>query len=439
MRAWRQNILIGIGCIAIVLGFVLNNWTLPTVLTSDGTIDSSVTKLMIWVADFALIIGGLLLIKYRQSARLHKGLLLGVWFVLLILLADFGLYWMSPVLPSNVVQGMSPQAQIRYTTVHSEAGPWVYRDEIRTFRPKTTFTYFDLPLQIDEYGYRNPPNYLQNDAPDILLLGDSFTMGTQPESIADYMREELSTQSVYSLGVMGEGIPHWRYQYHHFTDTMGHDFAPDIVVLNLFTGNDIDNTELFVGLEAADGKAESLEYFYYYNYPFLVPSASRSWNVPKLPELYFLLNYVSAPLNVQSRETMANGEQVVAGLLHEPHPDRINDVILEQIALTVQAIEAVQPNTMIVLSLIPAPAAFSEYNCAECALEREWQQTNADTLATLSQQLQIEFHDATPTLQAFAENESIWSGDMHFNQRGYELYAQSLTDFVQTINQVASD
>ncbi len=123
----------------------------------------------------------------------------------------------------------------------------------------------------------------------MVLLGDSFVWGTESATIADFLREEMAPYSVYSLGMGGEGIPHWRHHLDRFLSSTSYERPPKMVILNFYSGNDVTDTTLYLGLRGADGVVDSREYFAYLQHSYLVPLRAR-WTpyVPKLPEFFFL-------------------------------------------------------------------------------------------------------------------------------------------------------
>ena len=440
----KEPLLTITGGLLILTGIVLNEWTLAS-LTSDGKIDSRGQLLLIRLFDLSTILLGAALIIFRKSQWLLKLLASLAVLLLTVFVLDTLLYFSAPLLPESLVLAMSPNAQLRYIRSDPPNNPWVYDDYIRYAKPGATVELFGIQVQADSLGYRNPPGYLaQRSGIDVVLVGDSFIWGTEETTIADHLREVVAPMSVYSVGMAGDGISQWRYHYQRFVQ--GSNTSPRIVALNFYSGNDITDTRLFLGLQSRRDPINAAEYYAYLNYQFLVPSPGRTLPLPKPPELLFLANYtfdIFQNRNLQSQESQPSlqiaGQPVLACAHHrEPYPEQFGPDIFAEIQRTVQTIQTLTPDAKILLSYIPTSGGL--YGdlmtaCPDYANDIPRQQAASQILAQYADQLGIYYFDATPQLRQYAKTSVVWSQIDHFSPLGYRLYAELLAEAIQSLSE----
>lgn len=430
--AWRELFLLLLGISLLLAVLVLNNWTLPRVFSADGNIENAFTRLAIWTFDIIALALGLFFVRYHKSPIALKVLTMLIMTTLMVLLVDWLLYRASPLLPQHLLGAMSPHAQLRFFQANPDQVPWIFDGNIRYPLPNDTVTLSGNIFPTDSLGYRNPQGYVEGNEPiDILLLGDSFTMGTLELTIADYMRDALSPQSVYSMGVFGDGPPHWPSHYERFVTERNH--APAMVVLNFYSGNDIADTEMYIALERSEGHVDPSRYTVFNNFTYLVPSGDRSFKIPKPPELFFLSNYALAQVDLFQPPSLEAGDEFNTPLGYEPHPDQLNEQFLGYIDGTIATIRNNNPDTQIVFSYLPTPTASGEAieNCPTCQFELDKQVANSEILAQFAAESNIYYFDITTQLQTITPSQSLWADDGHFNAAGYQIYAEALAHFMQ--------
>lgn len=343
------------------------------------------------------------------------------------------LYFSSPVLPKGIVQSLSPEAQSRYVRVNPNAVPWIYAENIRYGKP---YAATEDNTRMDALGYRNPANYLdQNKKLDVLLLGDSFVWGTEQRTIADYLRETLSPFAVYSGGMPGEGIPQWRYHYARIVSITG--VKPGVVVLNYYSGNDLDNTQRFLAILRDDGFVDSKVYFGYTD-EANAPQESGFSRVFALSELRHLaqIAFAVSP-DKDGQKAALDG---VSGpydfyIRREEDPALLDDAVAGQIAMTVDEIRTTNVDTIIVLSYIPTSAALyggNITNCPDCASDIETQKALSLRLKAAADKAGINYLDSTSALQAQAKTKALWRG-AHFSAEGYQAYSELLAQEMQKV------
>jgi hypothetical protein len=368
----------------------------------------------------------------RTDSPLRKRLAvvgLAVVSVLLTLVAaDRLLYFASPWLPASLDHALSPHAQLRRILADPDGQPWVFAENIRYARSGASIDGHPA----DALGYRNPAGQaVEGMTTDVLLLGDSFTWGTEERTVADYLREDLAPQAIYSAGMGGEGIPEWRYHYRHFLDHAAR--PPRVVVLNFYSGNDVRDTWHWLAIRDRFGTVSSAVYFAY-----LASAADReqlgaSWlsRNGTLLELRYLLDHALANLAASSNpedRPAALPATVPASrfyIRHEPNPAAVSQEILDEIKASVLAIRAAEPSTIIVLSYIPSSGALYGKlvgDCPGCIEDARRQPVISAKLAGLARDLGLVYVDPTADLRRDAMQAAILN-DTHFNPRGYALYA----------------
>ncbi len=97
-------------------------------------------------------------------------------------------------------------------------------------------TYLKSPINSD--GFRSIEfENISSDKRKVFLLGDSFTWGAGVENLSSSFADNLTSQGflVYNSGIVGTDLP----QYKEVASKYLAKVKPDVVILNLFVGNDI--------------------------------------------------------------------------------------------------------------------------------------------------------------------------------------------------------
>jgi len=413
--------------VLIAAGAALNPVVIGYLYSPDGVITSSIFVRLIWAIDAVLIGFGVLVILGRnmQLVGLASPKLSGVLLIVLLtaILLNGLLYITTPLLPASLVNVyLSPEANLRYLNEHKAESPWVFEGYIRHAKPNADT---GDGVVADSLGYRNPAGYLElNPNIDIVLLGDSFTWGTDSDvTIADAMRQELPGTAVYSLGMPGEAIPQWRGQYERFIST--HGATPCLAVLNLFSGNDIFGTIAFAKLRKK-GNVNPGNLLTGSGLTVAGSSIARFFTFNEL------VHIVKKVVILQTARTSglhgASGPEDEIVIFREPHPSLFTDQVFVELEESVQAIVAKTTGVSVLLSYIPTTAVLYGLrlsNCPDCSNDRALQEQNSAILSKMAKRLAIDYIDVTPSLIAVAETEDIGTG--HFNETGYALYANLLS------------
>jgi hypothetical protein len=326
----RDILIIVVGVIFIVLSVLLNERIL-SYFTVDGSIDHRTGLLLIRVANVVGVGLGVLIIIFRKREIIYNIILGLIMVVITVIVFDISLYLLAPLLPQSLIVKLSPTIQLRYLEAHPDSTPWVYDGPVRYAKPNKEVTNLGLTVTADSLGYRNPQRLLEeNPEIDVLLLGDSFVWGTEDRTISEYLREFLNPLTVYSSAVSGSGIPQWRYHYQRFIDSKITSTPPDVVVLNFYSGNDLDDTITFLALD--ERYYESAKYYFIYNrHQYLLATANRPFGLPKLPEIIFISSSIIYQMQASEQQTVQISDEQVEVKLGEHEPQRLFGKLLRKL------------------------------------------------------------------------------------------------------------
>lgn len=438
----RSLALVAVGCFAILVSLVVNEWLLAR-FAPDGEISSGARLWLLRTFDLLMFGFGVICIVFRRSTVLAKGMLAVFATGLVLVVVDCALFAMAPMLPSATVAAMSPHAQVRFCRANPDVLSWVYEANDRHARPNSVVEQFGVEYQTDSLGYNNPRGFLEGHPyVDVLLLGDSFVWGTEEQTLADHMRAEDGSVSVYSAGIAGAGIPQWRHNYLRFVRENSGRVPPQAAVLNFFSGNDIADTRVFQLIEARDGTVDSAQYYAFINHHYLLPRERGRLGLPKPPELFFLLTYLLSAVHEhrsgEPRTLIVDGlELPVCQRLTEPAVWQMDNHVLDEIDKTVQAIREVKRDTMILLSYIPTSSGiYGDLMAPACPDRSEDPVRQRELSAALAKHagaLGISYADFTASLRRLNTTEPVWSDNNHFSPAGYRLYAHLLFEEIRRL------
>lgn len=119
-----------------------------------------------------------------------------------------------------------------------------------------------VPIQINDQGFRDDPAPVVKSGGTfrILLIGDSFTFASQVEQTNGYahrLEQRLRESLGDGIEIINAGTGGWDpFQYAQFLECRGMDFAPDLILIGWFVGNDtysaLDSTNRFPAI--VDGR-----------------------------------------------------------------------------------------------------------------------------------------------------------------------------------------
>jgi lysophospholipase L1-like esterase len=165
----------------------------------------------------------------RRRRRFYQVLLVLAECVLTLGAVELGLAIFRPV-PYSIAANM-----------YFEADPYTgYR-----LKPGGIGHYqMNIPAVANSHGHRDAEVSLQKPAGvfRILVLGDSFTVGAnvrQEEAYPKVLEEQLRKVYGARIQVVNAGVGGWDpFQYAQYFEHYGYQFAPDLVLIGFFVGND---------------------------------------------------------------------------------------------------------------------------------------------------------------------------------------------------------
>ena len=337
------------------------------------------------------------------------------------LLIDNLLFLGSPWLPNELVRKLSADAKIKHTIAHWEETPFRNEGGVAFYKPNYICRSLKNKEYVyDEFGYGNPPGYISHhDNIDVILLGASFIEQSLPGSITSNLRQFLCPLTVYSLGIGGQGIPHWGLHFKRYVNSNYFKSGPKVVVLNLYSGHAIDVTLSY--------KPGTLPYYH------------DARIKPAPPERKFSL--FGELMAILRNELFL--EPPPSNLQEEPAADRLSQT-LTALSEVVSMIRGATPETVILLSYITTPSAIYGPNVEHCLkiagenfpgpgfdehcqFSASRQSANSEILQGWAARFNVHYLDSTPVLRQHAQNITLHNfNDPHFNSEGNCIYSQEI-------------
>ena len=391
----------------------------------------------------------------KQSHMIGSNLLI---FLLLILILDPILYYLSPWLAPALVGRMSSAAQRRYASFHQGQERYVYYNRHGNpddpcyndlkGRPNHSGYEFTDTYQYDEFGYRNPPGYISKHDADILLIGDSFVEGLESAlTMADYLRKHVGSLSVYSTGVCGAQPRHYLCQYHNYIQLKNPHKKPQYVVIN-FYGNDFSpagNPETDKASVHNDPEGffinppEHISRLPFKNEPFIIFEHSLEETLVKIlmhPKRYAVFNQLLSWAGI-------NQSQWQRGMQHYQTLDFDSidwDKFTHELSNIYEEVTKTSPHTKIFVSFIPNTSEACDIRVREederrCQRAFINQQKISNKLRRLCEEFDLAYIDITPKLREYAarSKQSLYMWNGHFNLYGNDLYAQFLAEQISAL------
>jgi hypothetical protein len=298
----------------------------------------------------------------------------------------------------------------------------------RTFHHKTDE--FDVAYHFNEYGYRGQfPRQLEKAAGirRILVLGDSYTLGwgndledTFVQMIADNLR--VDDYEVINAGYRGYIAPDAYYAY---LLKEGLLLEPDVVIVVLFSGNDItemrDNLWFSLDARRMPLQLSTTRLYTDYDGNFLFPPGSRDklvgWNyrVPVLRESRAFIGVTELINKVISPRPPYHPRLTLFGKLREPQPVEEG---WRRFKLSIESLNELGRNRgvkMVYALIPPSPQRWKE-----------------DSGQTLNRMRNIVVGSGAWLLgfQSQLTNEHYYT-EGHLNETGNEVFAQQMIGFLK--------
>ena len=376
-------------------------------------------------------------------------------FLIFLLLFDNLLFYFPNLFPKKIVNFLSNNAQIRYQLNNPDNLNIEHDKYIFYFKPNKFIN--ELNITIDELGYKNPPGYLNSSNMDILVLGDSYA---ESKDFIDNLKKFLP-YSVYSMGVGGQSILHWKYHYLRFKESDFYKIPPKYVILNYYSGNDISDTQRALKYINA-GFINSIYYptdSYFYEIPMKELKRKYSFfneirvltiNILKYYRpRYQIRNLFNKKFMEEKNQSFENNDlfntirynkecNILIGtqafkenllFSEETHPE-----IANQIIDTIKLFD--QKKTKIIFNFIPNTITIyaDKYGkSSKYIVGHDIQIASSNNFEKFLKKFDVKFINLVSQLKEVANNKPLHpcSGDdLHFSQEGYEIYAKLLAESI---------
>jgi hypothetical protein len=298
----------------------------------------------------------------------------------------------------------------------------------RTFHHTTAE--FDVAYHFNEYGYRGQyPQQIEKTAGSgrILVVGDSYTLGWGND-LEDTFVQKLAD----NLGVDGYEVINAGYRgyitpdaYYAYLQTEGMLLEPDIVIVVLFSGNDItemrDNVWLSLDARRMPLQLNTTRLYTDYDGNFLFPPGSRdkliAWNyrVPVLRESRAFIGVTELINKVVSPRPSYQPRYTLFGKLREPQPVEEG---WRRFELSIGSLNELgrDRGARLVYALIPPSP-------------QRWKEDSGETLNRM-RNIVLESGAWLLGLQPYLTSDHYYS-EGHFNKIGNEIVAQQMIQFLR--------
>lgn len=380
-------------------------------------------------------------------------------FLVIIALLDPILFYCSPWLPIPLVVRMSTAAQNNYSRFHKGQQRYIEYKKLSAAltdrcysdwhgRPNGSGFEFTYAWQYDEYGYRNPSGYFRDNKPDVLLIGDSFTEGSESAvTMADYLRQYWFPRKVYSLGMSNASPYNWLCQYRQYKQNLSGADQAKIIFINLCGANDFSlkndiansNSAMKVKQSADVGNEgivmnpqENKSRLPFKNEFFMVLEKITEESLVKAllhPKKYALFNHILNGIGIKADQWVTP-----VAFYNAPEYSTIDfEKLKGQLDEFVQEVVRDGAGAHVVLSYIPTRAEICDRSVRDsgdqaCRKEIANQERVSERLKGISDQVGIKYIDITADLRNFSAgfNETLYMPNGHFTLFGNDLYAQFL-------------
>ena len=366
-----------------------------------------------------------------------------MYFFFSLFIIDNLIFFFSNYLPKPFLKYLSQKAQINYIIKNNYNLDIIFDEYIYYFRPDTYSNVLvdGIPKKQynDKYGYSNPKNYLSSEEIELILIGDSYT---HSRDFSDSMRSFFKGK-VYSLGVGGQGIYHWKHQYLRFKKIYLTSSHPKIIILNYFE-NDISDT-----LRAHKYFTAGLTHSAYY------PMNEFNDNFKKLnrtisffDETKSIIKYLVALSKIKENIQSSNLGTIEINKECKIQIDRMDPkkklfseyekpIIKNEIIKMLNLVDF--KKTQVFFSYIPAADTIYHEKFTEDELLKNSYSIYKESSRNLRQlfntiEFPVEYIDLTPQLINIADRDPLHpcnGKDTHFSSYGYQQYAKLLTEEVK--------
>jgi len=384
------------GMVFIVLGLLLNEWTLARIVSSDGMITSVVAKVIIWGLDLMFIAAGIILLKYKVQVKAHgKGILFcAVAFILFLFLLEGGLRAFYFIKGRNV----NFSDYIGWQSKENQSWKKSYEG------------YGEIVFTTTKYGFRifGDPN---TDKIKIFVLGDSFTQGTTVNDgypYYEYLQKNHDNIEIFAYGAGGFGS----LQEYMILEKYFDMIKPDLIIWQFCPNDLINNSQALEALSLYNNNQNTRPYFDYKTgkISLLYPRKFVGW-ADKFIQHSNLLKLLSLRLGILSGDVSGSIENYL----------KMDDPL---------AIETIR-TTSAIMGLVRKKVG--NIPIISFQTDNEQIKWSGNAFSGISSEHSIHYIDNVPEvlLEADAKRIPIYGPDgSHWNETGHSIVGKRILDYL---------
>ena len=313
---------------------------------------------------------------------------------------------------------------------------------------------FETAIRVNSLGYRqdefDPHKSTQRR---ILMIGDSFTFGYGVEESDSYPRvlERELTQTGSGnvsapIEVINAGVPTWWTDaYYLYLKERGLALEPDLILLGLFTGNDIDARDarraIWPQVDAAGLPLQtSTAHIRIENGHRVRVTRRARWRIPILRDSHVFQLLYTAQLNARRRVK----PKIQSLSLYQPVYTQQTQAIVEKVKKLIIAMASLsqQRGAQFAVVMLPERQQISAVSpTAYGKLDFDKPQR---LFAEFLTQQDIPYLDLLPILRGAAQDTAddvplYYQYDSHFTVEGHRLSGREIAQYVLTSGLLSSD
>ena len=366
-------------------------------------------------------------------------------FLILLLIVDNLIFYFPQLFNKNFIKLTSQRTQIQYLINNSEDTNSVSKiqsNNIKRIFDEYIFYHKNIDSSevniFDSFGYPNPKGIIDN-SPEIIILGDSFA---ESPIFVNSLRQNLK-QNIYTMGVSGQGIFHWYYHLKRYYESNYFKEPPKLIILNYYEGNDIRDSlraerivlsgftnSIYYPTNPVDDKDDVFRKFSFFHELYLIFQKLKVNFFSKTFLTKEKNNNLEKNNNITERECLIffDPYEVNTKNYFDPSTD-YSKKIIKQIKQLFTIID--KNKTKIIFSYIPNTRTIYS-DSKKIYNDYKFSSNNFKNFFSKD----FVFFDATEILIKKSKKEKIHNcniSDIHFSDKGYELYANLLSLKVKEI------
>lgn len=306
---------------------------------------------------------------------------------------------------------------------------------------------FRIGVSVNSLGYRQPEfDAHKGSQLRILVIGDSFTFGygvEEPEGYVRVLERELNARvPERDIEAINTGVPAWWTDaYYLFLKTRGVALEPDVVLLGLFMGNDIDARDARYAIwpevdEDGLPLATTSERVRIRDGHRVRTEWRVRWKIPILRNSHLFQLVYSSGKNIGR---MLN-PKIQAATLYEPTYSAETEAVIEKVEKLIAAMAKICDERGIPFVVAMIPERNQVYPAPDTVAEGLDFAKPQRLFAEYFKAKGIAYIDLLPEIRAAAETDEhlYYSKDSHFTPSGYDVAGRTIARYLLESGTVAA-